>query len=177
MKFSSSSKQILQNPFVLYFVLTIALGDLLYLSVSGNFVFVAIFMLIGFLSTFFSKNMVVILVIAMAATSIIQFGAHSAISEGMEDEKEEEEEKEGMEGDEEEKEGMEGDEEEEEPFTDKPEAAKEETKPKKEEAVIDKVISDQKDLVDKVKQLEPMMKEIESFVDRINKFSEYTSSK
>lgn len=168
MKFSNS-KQILQNPFVLYFVLAIALGDLLYLSVSGNFAFVAIFMLIGFLSTFFSKNMVVILVIAMTATSIIQFGARSAISEGME-------------GDEEEKEGMEGDEEEEEePFTDKPEDAKEETKPeqeaKKKEEVIDKVINDQKDLVDKVKQLEPMMKEIESFVDRINKFSEYTSSK
>ena len=168
MKFSNS-KQILQNPFVLYFVLAIALGDLLYLSVSGNFAFVAIFMLIGFLSTFFSKNMVVILVIAMAATSIIQFGARSAISEGMEGDEEEEE-----------KEGMEGDEEEEEPFTDKPEDAKEETKPEQEakkEEVIDKVINDQKDLVNKVKQLEPMMKEIESFVDRINKFSEYTSSK
>jgi hypothetical protein len=136
------------------------LGNLLYLSVSGKFAFIAIFMLIGFLATFFSKNMVVILVIAMAATSIIQFGARGAI-EGMEGE-EDEDEVEGMEG----------------------EAAKEEepakeAAPKKEEEkeVIDKVISDQKDLVDKVKQLEPMMKEIESFVDRINKFSEYTSSK
>lgn len=103
------SKQILQNPFVLYFVLAIALGDLLYLSVSGNFTFIAIFMLIGFLATFFSKNMVVILVIAMAATSIIQFGARSAISEGMEGEEEVEDEEES--------------------FTDKPEVAKEESEP------------------------------------------------
>lgn len=149
------SKQILQNTFVSYFVLAIALGDLLYLSVSGNYAFVGIFMLIGFLTTFFSKNMVVILVTAMASTSIIQFGARSAISEGMEGEEEEEEV-------------------EEESFTDKPEGEEEvDTKPEEEE-VIDKVINDQQELVDKVKQLEPMMKEIESFVDRINKFSEYT---
>ena len=98
---SSSSKQILHNPFVLYFVLAIALGDLLYLSVAGNFMFVAIFILIGFLASFFSKNMVVILVIAMAATSIIQFGVKGSINEGMEGE-DDDEEKEGMEGDEEE---------------------------------------------------------------------------
>jgi len=155
------SKQILQNTFVSYFVLAIALGDLLYLSVSGNYAFVGIFMLVGFLATFFSKNMVVILVTAMASTSIIQFGARSAI-EGMEgDEEEEEEEVEGMEGEAAKEEA---------PI---PEPVTEPTK-KKEEEVIDKVISDQKELVDKVKQLEPMMKEIESFVDRINKFSEYT---
>jgi hypothetical protein len=175
---SSSSKQILHSPFVLYFVLAIALGDLLYLSVAGNFMFVAIFILIGFLASFFSKNMVVILVIAMAATSIIQFGVKGSINEGMEGE-DDDEEKEGMEGDEEEeeKEGMEADEEEEgkeESFTDSAESAKQTTdatvSTETDAQTVAQIAKKQEDLVNK---LEPMIKQVESFIDGFNKFAEY----
>jgi len=163
---SSSSKQILHNPFVLYFVLAIALGDLLYLSVAGNFMFVAIFILIGFLASFFSKNMVVILVIAMAATSIIQFGVKGSINEGMEGE-DDDEEKEGMEGDEEE-EGKE------ESFTDSAESAKQTTdatvSTETDAQTVAQIAKKQEDLVNK---LEPMIKQVESFIDGFNKFAEY----
>ena len=172
MKFSSS-KQILQNPFILYFVLAIALGDLLYLSVASNYAFIAIFMLIGFLASFFSKNMVVILVIAMATTSIIQLGVRGSINEGMEGEDDNEKDKE--EGMEDKDEGMEGEdkEKEDESFTDKPE------EPKKEnvtEDAIDKMVKKQEVLADKVDKLDPLLKKVENFVARMEKFSEYASS-
>ena len=170
MKSISSSKQILHNPFVLYFVLAIALGDLLYLSVAGNFMFVAIFILIGFLASFFSKNMVVILVIAMAATSIIQFGSAASFSEGLKGEEDDEEEEGFAEGIEEE--------EEEEAFTDSPETEKPATeteKPATDTETVAKIVKKQEDLVEKVKQLEPMLKQVETFIDGLNKFSEYKS--
>lgn len=171
---SSSSKQILHNPFVLYFVLAIALGDLLYLSVAGNFMFVAIFILIGFLASFFSKNMVVILVIAMAATSIIQFGSAASFSEGLKGEDDEEDEgfAEGIE--EEEEEGFADSPETEKPATDtKP--ATETAKPATDTETVAKIVKKQEDLVEKVKKLEPMLKQVETFIDGLNKFSEYKS--
>ena len=165
---SSSSKQILHSPFVLYFVLAIALGDLLYLSVAGNFMFVAIFILIGFLASFFSKNMVVILVIAMAATSIIQFGVKGSINEGMEGEEgDDEEEKEGMEGEEDE-------EDKEESFTDSAESEKPTTdttvSTETDTQTVAQIAKKQEDLVNK---LEPMIKQVETFIDGFNKFAEY----
>lgn len=44
----------------------------------------ALFVLIGFLTTFFSKNMTVILLIAMTLTNILRFGKDVRVKEGME---------------------------------------------------------------------------------------------
>jgi hypothetical protein len=107
---SGSSVGMLNNKWVLYVVLFISIVDLLNFFSKGDTTAIAIFVVAGFLTTYFSKNMLVVLVIAIAITHIVRFG--SASVEGMESEAGEEEEEEPVD------EGMEGEEEEEEKKTD-----------------------------------------------------------
>jgi hypothetical protein len=106
---------ILHNRYILYFIFFIALGDLLILLHTNDYYSASIFVLIGFLTSFFSKNMIVILFISIAFTNIIKYGAKSTtesmtkcMMEGMtegitedgeDNEKEKEKEKEGMDAD------------------------------------------------------------------------------
>lgn len=87
---SKNSENLLTNVYVLYFVSAVALLDLFYLIMSSDFTFVAIFILVGFLTTFFSKNMVVIFCIAAAVTNVVKYG-HSVGVEGLENPAEKEE--------------------------------------------------------------------------------------
>ena len=101
---------ILNSRFLLYFIFFLSIIDLLFFSVAGEFGFIAVFILIGYLTSFFSKNMMVILTIAMVCTNIIRFGRDVRV-EGMTTEEEyDEENHEGMtteeEYDEENREGM-----------------------------------------------------------------------
>lgn len=74
---------------VLYFILILALCDLFYFAMEKDYLFCGIFILIGFLTSFFSKNMMVILVIAIALTNILRFGKSASVNEGMEDNQDE----------------------------------------------------------------------------------------
>ena len=74
---------LLYNRFVLYFVFVLALFQLYTFSVSGNMGLAISFLLVGFLTSFFSKNMTVILVISLAFTGILQFGLDNRDMEGM----------------------------------------------------------------------------------------------
>jgi outer membrane biosynthesis protein TonB len=141
----------LNHPIVLYFVLLVALANLLYLSVAGKYEFAAIFVMVGFLTSFFSKNMTVIMVVAIVATSVLQFGGVAGV-EGMESKEPEKEEKKEEEV--------------------KPDEAKpDEAKPA--EDALEKVADKQKDLVDKIEKMEPALKQIETFVERLGKFADY----
>lgn len=169
----------LNHPIVLYFVLLVALANLLYLSVAGKYEFAAIFVLIGFLTSFFSKNMTVILVVAMVATSVLQFGGAAGIEgmEGKDDEAKPVEEEATKPAEEEaakpveeeaakpvEKEAV------------KP-VEKEVVKPTKpvtnEETALEKLSTKQKDLVNKIEKMEPTLKQIETFVERLDRFAKY----
>ena len=66
---------ILSNRFILYFILLVSLADLLILSVERDFISIFIFILIGYLTFFFSKNMIVILSIPLITTNIIKYGS------------------------------------------------------------------------------------------------------
>jgi hypothetical protein len=74
---------LLYNRVLLYAVFAIALFQLYTFSVSGNVTYVAIFLLIGFLTSFFSKNMTVVLVIALAFTGLLYYGISPKTFEGM----------------------------------------------------------------------------------------------
>jgi hypothetical protein len=78
----SNKNAILHNKFVLYLIFIIALGNLLTLVYTYDYYSASIFVLIGFLTSFFSKNMIVILFIAIAFTNIIKYGAKAGV-EGM----------------------------------------------------------------------------------------------
>ena len=71
---ASKNNAILHNRFVLYFIFFISLGNLFYLTMESDVFSIMTFVLIGFITSFFSKNMIVILVIALAMTNILKFG-------------------------------------------------------------------------------------------------------
>lgn len=76
---------VLHNPIVLYIVLAIALVYLLQTLYVGDMRHTIIFVLVGVVVSFFSKNMVVILTIAVAFTSIAKMVWRGSMMEGMED--------------------------------------------------------------------------------------------
>jgi hypothetical protein len=84
---------ILHNRTFLYIVFAFSLLNLYVFTVNREFVFITFFILFGFLTSFFSKNMVVILLLSAVLTNTIKYGSN--LYEGLENE--EEEENEGME--------------------------------------------------------------------------------
>ena len=86
-------KSLLQNRFVLYIIAFLAIIDILYLANGKDFNSVIVFVIVGFLTSFFSKNMIVVLLVAIIATHAIKYANGMLRKEGMEDKKE------GMEGD------------------------------------------------------------------------------
>jgi len=73
--FSLKNNAILHNRVILYFIFLLSLGKMFYLSVERDFVSIAVFALVGLLTSFFSKNMLVILFIALMITTILKHGA------------------------------------------------------------------------------------------------------
>jgi hypothetical protein len=73
--FSKKNNSLIHNKFILYFVLIISLADLFYLSVERDFISIFSFILIGFLFSFFTKNMLIILFLALTLTNILKFGS------------------------------------------------------------------------------------------------------
>jgi len=78
--------QLLKNRWVLYFVFILALLQLYSFAVSNEGLYAAIFILVGYLSSFFSKNMIVILCLALTVSSLIKYGSRASIgsAEGFE---------------------------------------------------------------------------------------------
>jgi hypothetical protein len=179
----------------------VALANLLYLAVGGNMAFAAVFLLVGFLTSFFSKNMTVILVIAIVATNVLQFGSSIRTSEGFAEGKDDEDEgfaegKDDEKKDEEKKDDEKKDEEKYlvskegnlikkyaptvDPSTiDKDvEKKKDEKKAEKTEgmdtdAAMDRISEKQKKISEKIKKMEPLINNVESFMDKLEKFSNY----
>jgi hypothetical protein len=85
---SGSSSGMLNNKWILYTVLFISIIDLFNFYSKSDTTAIAIFLVVGFLTTYFSKNMLVVLVVAIAVTHIARFG--TASMEGMETEEAEE---------------------------------------------------------------------------------------
>jgi hypothetical protein len=65
---------LLYNKWVLYAVFLVSLLNLLVWLVAGDIMNAIVFLLIGFLTSFFSKNMVVVLVFALVVSNVLKFG-------------------------------------------------------------------------------------------------------
>jgi hypothetical protein len=72
MSLPSAAKGLLYNKYVLYIVFATALINLLYETVNQDYLYSVLFILIGFITAFFNKNMIVILVITMALSFIVR---------------------------------------------------------------------------------------------------------
>lgn len=179
-------KGTMQDKRVLYAVGLLSLLYVLFLANEKDFNSVFVFAIVGFLLSFFTKNMILILVVALLFTHFIKFTIHYK-KEGMENKKKEglKDKKEGMEDKEEEKEEDSKEEKEEEPKLDKVEVdedlpenkdmSEEEKKQKKEE--YDKLKKEfvefqsiQKDILKNMQEIDPLLNKAENF---INKFEHY----
>ena len=92
MNFPSSANGLLHNKIVLYVVFAIAMFNLLHESVRQDYLYCALFILIGFITSFFNKNMIVILVIAMAFATILRSIVSRTGAEGFQEGADEDEE-------------------------------------------------------------------------------------
>lgn len=96
---SKISTEVLQNKFVLYFVFVLAVGNLFHFVFRQDLMSVGLFIATGLLTSFFSKNMTVIMVIAMVVANIFQIGkGRDGFSDKKGDKDKEDEEEEKVEG-------------------------------------------------------------------------------
>lgn len=65
---------VLRNPFVQYLVLLVAIGNFFLFVYSENIASIVVFLVSAVLAAFYSKNMVVILVVAMVVCNIVCVG-------------------------------------------------------------------------------------------------------
>lgn len=179
---------IIQNKVVLYIVGIFSLLYVLFLANQRDFNSVFVFAIVGFVLSFFTKNMIIILVAALLFTHFIKFTIYFK-KEGMENKKKEglENKKEGMDHDgEEDKENKE--EEDDEPKLDTNEIdvepkqtdMTEEEKMKKQQE-YDKLKKEfvefqsiQKDILKNMQEIDPLLSKAENF---INKFEHYKKDK
>ena len=68
------SKHLLYNKYVLIFIFILTIGNIVQLAFQGDYFTCAVLLLVGFLTSFFSKNMVVIMVVGMAFANILKYG-------------------------------------------------------------------------------------------------------
>jgi len=90
---------LLHNRVLLYATFVLSLLNLVIFMVEKDFYSITFFILIGFLTTFFSKNMLVVLLLSLILTNILKYGSNLN-KEGMDED--EDELMEGMEKDDEE---------------------------------------------------------------------------
>jgi hypothetical protein len=168
----SASGAPLTNKWFLYLVFACALYEMFSFFMRYDFYALSIFVIVGFLASFFSKNMAVILIMAIVLTRLIRYG--QALSdpittrygqngaEGFADDAEEEEENTEDDSTEEKK-----------PTTDEKKPAdttdeKKEAMTESTDSVTSKLLENQKQLMANMEALKPVLKQAESFLAASN---------
>ncbi len=82
---ANSANSLLKNRWVLYFVFVLSLLQLYNFAILNEELYAAVFVLVGFLSSFFSKNMIVILCLALIVSNLLKYGAKAGHHEGFTD--------------------------------------------------------------------------------------------
>ena len=80
---SSGNNPLLRNKILLYFIVLLSFFNILLLANSSDFWFVLIFGLVSFLTSFYSKNMIVILCIGLVITNVLKYGVKIRVNEGL----------------------------------------------------------------------------------------------
>jgi len=152
----STSNSILHNRFLLYALLAVALIDVLYLLNTRDFTSVIVFILVAVLTTFFSKNMIIVLFVAICITYMLK---HTKSLEGLEDMEEGEDEEIEIKEDEN--------------FEEKEKEEKEEEI----EVSTEQMTGEMKEFMDvqdkiikRMTELEPLMQRAEGFIEKFEKY-------
>lgn len=165
-KFKLNIKPVIHNKYVLYTITIIALLNIIDYANKKDYNSIFTLLIIGFITSFFNKNMVVILSISVILTYMLKSQDY-LLSEGMENNKKSKKNiKEGIDKDEsvEDEENkkdssanMENDEDENEDLSKLPPDAK---------ADLEELATLQKDIIDGFTKIEPMLSRAETFVDQ-----------
>ena len=99
--YRGASLDLLTNKWVLYIMLILGVFDVFNFYQNGQMMSLYVFLFVGILTSFFCKNMIVIIVTAIAIAHIFTYGERMSegFTEEEDEEKKEEEEKEGLEDD------------------------------------------------------------------------------
>ena len=146
----STSNSILHNRFLLYALLAVALIDVLYLLNTRDFTSVIVFILVAVLTTFFSKNMIIVLFVAICITYMLK---HTKSLEGLEDMEEEEDE-----------------EKEDENFEEKEKEEKIEVSTEQMTGEMKEFMDVQDKIIKRMTELEPLMQRAEGFIEKFEKY-------
>lgn len=74
--------KLLESRLVLYFFVIISAVNLYTNAVTGDGMYSAIFILVAFLTTFFSKNMISVLCIGVVVSNVLKYGKEIGVQEG-----------------------------------------------------------------------------------------------
>ena len=92
MKLPSTISKILTNKYVLYFIAFLSLTNVLGYMISGDINHIIVFMLVGLIMTYFSKNMAIVLLVSLLMANL--FSINIMLSrEGFEGEKDDDKKK------------------------------------------------------------------------------------
>lgn len=179
-KFNMDFRPVLKNTTVLYAIALISCLDIMYMFQTNKFNAIVVFILAAFVTSFFSKNMMVILFFALVLSHIYRFGAN--VSEGMENKGDDEENKE--EGKEDKEEGEVSstkssngskniDDVVDDMINNMSDEEKKEIVDKKDEITQDfaEVSKLQETMVNNVKSLEPLLNRAEKFMNKYGKYA------
>ncbi len=154
----SSSGRMLNNKWVLYFIFIVGIFDVIGFYQRSNLTAIAIFFTVGFLTSFFSKNMIVIIVMAIAVSHLVTYGNREGLKNKDGEEEEEDEEEEGFEEGIEEEDEEKKDEEKEDEEKEEEEGFKDKKDPKeKNDDKTGYLLKKQNELMAKMNQLEPLL--------------------
>lgn len=155
-KFKYNFAPILYNKFVLYFICFLAIINVIYFTNVGDIQSLVIFVLVGILTSFFSKNMIVILVISLCTTHILKYGTGNRY-EGLEN-KNDEDELNKLKID---------------------EPLQNDSKDKKQTVTKSEVMDAyneysgvKDDIIEKIKSMEPMLEKVEGFIEKYETYKE-----
>ena len=97
-----TTKQVITNKYVLYVLLFLAILNVLAFLITNNFISLAVFALIGLLTSYFTKNMVVVLLVTLVVSSFLHISRKTVETmvnrKKKKNKKQKKEEKEGMDG-------------------------------------------------------------------------------
>lgn len=91
-----TTKEILTNKYVLYVLLFLTVLNILAFLITNNFISLAVFALIGVLTSYFTKNMIVVLIVTLVASSFLHISRKTV--ESMTNKGKKKSMKEGMDG-------------------------------------------------------------------------------
>jgi sugar phosphate permease len=149
----NTSNSILHNRVLLYALLAVALIDVLYLLNTRDFTSVIVFILVAVLTTFFSKNMIIVLFVAICITYMLK---HTKSLEGLEDMEEGEDEEIEIKEDEN--------------FEEKEKEEEIEVSTEQMTGEMKEFMEVQDKIIKRMSELEPLMQRAEGFIEKFEKY-------